>query len=540
MGTSGGRRQPSRYQSLRWPCCCCLLLLLLSSGGCLRASAAGPIKTVVVMVMENRSFDHMLGWMKRLNPAINGVDGSEWNPVSASDAASDRVYFRDGAHFVDPDPGHSFQAIREQIFGSNDTSADPAPMNGFVQQARSMSDNMTESVMNGFPPEMVAVYRALVEEFAVFDRWFASVPTSTQPNRLFVHSGTSHGATSNVASKLAIGYPQRTIFENIDDADLSFGIYYQNVPATLFYRNLRKLKFISKFHSYEQKFKKHSGEGSLPNYVVIEQRYMDKKDKPATDDHPSHDVYQGQLFVKEVYETLRSSPQWNETLFIITYDEHGGFFDHVPTPVKGVPSPDGIVGPEPFFFTFDHLGVRVPTIMVSPWIEKGTVVHGPNGIPTPTSEYEHSSIPATVKKIFDLPSYLTKRDEWAGTFEGIVLSRTEPRTDCPVELPSPVRIRQTEANEEAPLSEFQQELMQLASVLNGDHLLTGFQEKVLKHMNVKQGIAYADSAVKRFFEAGLAAKKMGVDNEQIVQMRPSLTSRSSSSSVHHRLGPHHP
>ncbi|THU68923.1 hypothetical protein C4D60_Mb08t08960 [Musa balbisiana] len=535
MGTSGGRRQPSRRQSLRSSCCCCcLLLLLLSSGGCLRASAAGPIKTVVVMVMENRSFDHMLGWMKRLNPAINGVDGSEWNPVSASDAASDRVYFRDGAHFVDPDPGHSFQAIREQIFGSNDTSADPAPMNGFVQQARSMSDNMTESVMNGFPPEMVAVYRALVEEFAVFDRWFASVPTSTQPNRLFVHSGTSHGATSNVASKLAIGYPQRTIFENIDDADLSFGIYYQNVPATLFYRNLRKLKFISKFHSYEQKFKKHAGEGSLPNYVVIEQRYMDKKDKPATDDHPSHDVYQGQLFVKEVYETLRSSPQWNETLFIITYDEHGGFFDHVPTPVRGVPSPDGIVGPEPFFFTFDRLGVRVPTIMVSPWIEKGTVVHGPNGIPTPTSEYEHSSIPATVKKIFDLPSYLTKRDEWAGSFEGIVLSRTEPRTDCPVELPSPVRIRQTEANEEAPLSEFQQELMQLASVLNGDHLLTSFQEKVLKHMNVKEGIAYAESAVKRFFEAGLTAKKMGVDDEQIVQMRPSLTSRSSSSSVHHR------
>lgn len=103
-----------------------------------------------------------------------------------------------------------------------------------------------------------------------------------------------------------------------------------------------------------------------------------------------------------------------------------------------------------------------------------------------------------------------------------------------VELPSPVRIRQTEANEEAPLSEFQQELMQLASVLNGDHLLTSFQEKVLKHMNVKEGIAYAESAVKRFFEAGLTAKKMGVDDEQIVQMRPSLTSRSSSSSVHHR------
>lgn len=508
------------------------LLLLLLSGGAPPASAAGPIKTVVVLVMENRSFDHMLGWMKRLNPEINGVTGSEWNPVSTSDPASPRVYFRDGAHFVDPDPGHSFQAIREQIFGSNDTSAAPPPMNGFVQQARCMSANMTESVMNGFVPELVPVYKALVEEFAVFDRWFASVPASTQPNRFYVHSATSHGATSNIASMLAKGYPQRTIFENIDDAGLSFGIYYQSIPTTLFYRNLRKLKYLTKFHSYDSTFKDQASKGSLPNYVVIEQQYLDSKSKPANDDHPSHDVYQGQMFVKEVYESLRSSPQWNQTLLIITYDEHGGFFDHVPTPVSGVPSPDGIVGPDPFDFTFDRLGVRVPTILVSPWIEKGTVIHGPNGVPSPTSEYEHSSIPATVKKIFDLPSpYLTKRDAWAGSFEGIVLSRTEPRTDCPEQLPTPVKIRNSEANEDAMLSEFQQELMQLASVLNGDHLLTSFEERILKHMNVREGIPYMENAVKRFFEAGMSAKKMGVDEEQIVKMRPSLTTRSSSSAA---------
>ncbi|KAG6480776.1 non-specific phospholipase C2-like [Zingiber officinale] len=513
----GDRFRPSSFQSPLL-----LILLLLAGGG--GGAASGPIKTIVVLVMENRSFDHMLGWMKRLNPEINGVTGQEWNPISASDPASGRVYFRDGAHYVDPDPGHSFQAIREQIFGSNDSSADPAPMNGFVQQARSMSDNMTESVMNGFRPEMVVVYQTLVQEFAVCDRWFASMPASTQPNRLYVHSGTSHGLIGNDQRSLALGMPQRTIFENIEDAGLSFGIYYQNVPAVLFYRNLRKLKYISKFHSYEKSFKDRARKGNLENYVVIEQRYMDSKDNPATDDHPSHDVYQGQMFIKEVYETLRASPQWNETLLIITYDEHGGFFDHVPTPVRGVPSPDDIVGPDPFFFKFDRLGVRVPAIMVSPWIKKGTVVHGPSG-PTSTSEYEHSSIPATVKKIFDLPSpFLTKRDAWAGTFEGIVQTRTKPRTDCPAQLPTPVRIRRTEANEDAKLSEFQQELMQLASVLNGDHLLINFRDK-LKNMNVREGIAYMDTAVNRFFEAGMSAKKMGVDDEQIVQMRPSLTSR---------------
>lgn len=119
-------------------------------------------------------------------------------------------------------------------------------------------------------------------------------------------------------------------------------------------------------------FKRHCKEGKLPNYVVVEQRYFDLKILPGNDDHPSHDVHQGQKFVKEVYEALRSSPQWNEMLFIITYDEHGGFYDHVPTPVAGVPSPDGILGPEPYNFRFHRLGVRVPTIFISPWIEKGT------------------------------------------------------------------------------------------------------------------------------------------------------------------------
>ncbi|KAL4302441.1 hypothetical protein GQ457_10G007070 [Hibiscus cannabinus] len=231
------------------------------------------------------------------------------------------------------------------------------------------------------------------------------------------------------------------------------------------------------------------------------------------------------MLVKEVYETLRSSPQWNQTLLIITYDEHGGFFDHVATPVSGVPSPDGIVGPDPFFFKFDRLGVRVPTIMVSPWIDKATVVHGGNGKPYPTSEFEHSSIPATVKKLFNLSApFLTKRDEWASTFESILQTRTEPRTDCPERLPTPARIREGEAKEEAKLSEFQEEL---AAVLKGDHILTSYPEKIGKEMKVKEGKEYIEDAVKRFFEAGRFAMKMGVDADQILQMKPSLTTPSS-------------
>jgi phospholipase C len=150
-----------------------LLLLHLHSG----THAASPIKTVVVLVMENRSFDHMLGWMKKINPEINGVDGSEWNALSVTDPTSKRFFFDDQSHYVDPDPGHSFQAIREQIFGSDKTSANPAPMNGFAQQAYSMDNTtkMSHSVMNGFQPDKVAVFKALVSEFAVFDRLIIKV-----------------------------------------------------------------------------------------------------------------------------------------------------------------------------------------------------------------------------------------------------------------------------------------------------------------------------------------------------------------------------
>ncbi|KAJ0970806.1 hypothetical protein J5N97_018765 [Dioscorea zingiberensis] len=463
------------------------------------------IKTIVVLVQENRSFDHMLGWMKTLNPEINGVTGSESNPISTSDLSSPLVSFSGGSQYVDPDPGHSIQAIYEQIYGvpfsagqTPITPSTPPLMNGFAQQAEEEKPGMSATVMSGFDPDAVPVYKELVMDFAVCDRWFASMPASTQPNRLFVHSATSHGATSNDTKKLIEGFPQKTIFDSLHDEGFSFGIYFQYPPATLFYRNLRHLKYIGNFHPFDLDFKRHCKEGKLPNYVVVEQRYFDLKILPGNDDHPSHDVSEGQKFVKEVYEALRSSPQWNEILFVITYDEHGGFYDHVPTPV-GVPSPDDIVGPEPFFFKFDRLGVRVPTILISPWIERGTVLHGPSG-PYPNSEFEHSSIPATVKKLFNLKSFLTKRDAWAGTFE-TVLTSTTPRTDCPVTLPEPEKMRKTEAAEEAKLSDFQKEMVQLSATLNGDHKKDIYPDKLVENMTVAQGAQYMVDALKVFFNA---------------------------------------
>ncbi|XP_078182490.1 non-specific phospholipase C3-like [Carex rostrata] len=484
---------------------------------------ANNIKTVVVLVQENRSFDHMLGWMQALNQEIDGVMGNNEysNPLSTSDQSSKKIYFGNNSAYVDPDPGHSIQAIYEQVYGvkyvDGQTPITPPgiavpPMNGFAQQAESEKPGTPEAVMNGFKPDAVPVYKELVKEFAICDKWFASIPTSTQPNRQYVHSATSHGLTSNNTDMLKKGMPQKTIFESLEEEGHTFGIYFQSVPSTFFYRNLRKLKYVDNFHPFDLSFKEHCKKGKLPNYVVIEQRFWDLHVVAANDDHPSHDVSVGQNFVREVYEVLRSSPQWEQMLFIITYDEHGGFYDHVPTPVVGVPSPDGLVGNN-FNFQFDRLGVRVPTFFISPWVEPGTVLHRPSG-PEETSQFEHSSIPATVKKIFNLKNFLTKRDAWAGTFESI-LSRTSPRTDCPETLPEAKKLRERGANDDALISEFQSELVQLAAVLNGDHAKESYPDKLVQGMTVADAAQYTNDACQKFREECDRCIQAGMDESHI-------------------------
>ncbi|TKY68765.1 Non-specific phospholipase C3 [Spatholobus suberectus] len=448
-----------------------------------------PIKTIVVLVQENRSFDHVLGWMKSLNPEIDGVTGSEWNPVSTSDPNSNRVYFSDQSGFVEPDPGHTVEDVYEQVFGEPWSESSAAKrlsprMEGFAQNAAKQKKGSTaETVMSGFKPDLLPVYRELIKEFVVCDRWFASVPGPTQPNRLYVHSATSYGLTTQDTEKLVGGLPQKTIFDSLDENGFSFGIYYQYPPSTLFFRNLRKLKYTDNFHSFDLKFKMHCEEGKLPNYV-------------------------------ELYEALRASPQWNEILFVITYDEHGGFYDHVPTPVVGVPSPDDIAGPEPMKFQFDRLGARVPTIIISPWIEAGKVLHEPSG-PFPTSQFEHSSIPATVKKIFNLPQFLTKRDEWAGTLEDL-LSLSNPRIDCPVKLPDPVKLREVAAKEQAELSDFQEDLIYMAATLNGDHNKSIYPNKLTENLTVSEAVKYCGDAFETFLNECEKARQSRIDGSEIV------------------------
>uniref|UniRef100_A0A0E0JD10 Uncharacterized protein n=1 Tax=Oryza punctata TaxID=4537 RepID=A0A0E0JD10_ORYPU len=520
-----------------------LLLLLLVAVATQAASNSkrSPIKNVVVLALENRSFDHMLGWMRRLlGLPIDGLTGAECNPAP-SPADSLRCVSPDADLVVPDDPAHAFEDVLEQLLGfrpgpnANATALAgvDADMSGFVRSAVSVSALLTDAVMRGFTPSRLPAFSALASSFAVFDRWFSSIPGPTQPNRLFLYSATSHGAVAHDKWNLLRGYPQRTIFDSLAADGLDYRVYFKTIPTTLFYRRLRTIANAGArgtFRRYDAAFRDHARRGLLPALSVIEPRYFDltATGTPADDDHPAHDVANGQRLVKEVYEALRAGPQWNQTLLIITYDEHGGFYDHVPPPNVGVPSPDGIRGPLPFFFRFDRLGVRVPTIMVSPWIRKGTVVGRPPGGPTATSEYEHSSIPATIKKIFNLSSdFLTRRDAWAGTFEHVFTDLEEPRTDCPETLPEvPPSSSSAKKEDGGWLSDFQRELVQLAAFLNGDYMLSSFaheQEDISSSMTVKQADAYVTRAVKSFLEASKRAKRLGANHSAIVTMRPSLT-----------------
>ncbi|KAJ1339718.1 hypothetical protein BSLG_005624 [Batrachochytrium salamandrivorans] len=200
-----------------------------------------------------------------------------------------------------------------------------------------------------------------------------SVPGPTYPNRHFFHCATTAGYTANNGAFL--GVPCRTIYENMADHGNSYKFYSPQLKSTPLLA------------------------GSLPQYSFIDPDWL------KNDNHPPNNLHAGEQYVKDIYEAIRAGPQWQNTVFVLTYDENGGFYDHVAPPTC-VPRPDNInpdsnVGD----FQFDRLGPRVPTIIISPYVSKGAVYHSDD-----TSRFfEHSSIPAT-QKLFNLPNFLTPRD----------------------------------------------------------------------------------------------------------------------------------
>lgn len=289
---------------------------------------SGKITHVVVVMLENHAFDNILG----LLPGVNGVDPkkdcNEYN--GASYCSTDR-----GA-WVDPDPDHSVPATAWQIYGegkltpSNEHVPSASTMEGFVSNyASTLNKNKTQGVtiMDSLSPVHVPVISALAQNFATFDAYHASVPGPTFPNRLFALSGTSYGYGDNDDIQTVLGWPQRSIFgalsatPNLADP---WRVYFSDVPSALLLDDARNLTDLSRYRLVES-WAADCAKGDIASFSWVEPGFIDIPGFPATDQHPAHDVLDGERFLKSIYEPLRASPVWNSTLLLVTYDEHGGF-----------------------------------------------------------------------------------------------------------------------------------------------------------------------------------------------------------------------
>jgi len=257
---------------------------------------------------------------------------------------------------------------------------------------------------------------ALAKGFAVCDRWFSSVPTQTFPNRAFASAGTSLGYLKD-HSGMVFNCP--SIFGRLSDANLDWAIYgYNGRPLTRTDFPDTKIAETTHFGTFSD-FKNRAAAGTLPPYTFLEPEWGAR----GNSQHPNYDVSLGEQLMLDTYRALRDSPQWNQTLLLITYDEHGGNYDHVAPPSGAVPPDDHIGEFESFDFT--RFGVRIPALLISPWIPEGTVFRATQGT------IDHTSVLKTIEDRWGVPP-LTRRDAAAPSLAG-VLSLGAPRIGDPLE-----------------------------------------------------------------------------------------------------------
>ncbi|HUZ21251.1 MAG TPA: alkaline phosphatase family protein [Acidimicrobiales bacterium] len=399
----------------------------------------GAIEHVVVLILENRSFDHVLGYLYadhgNVSPAgqpFEGLTGKETNPDASGvpmpvfpiTPATPNAYFMPGA-----DPGEGYAATNAQLFGSNRPPTPPISTNqGFVENFAStlaweagnpsypvVPGTVAGDIMGMFTPATLPVISGLARGYAVCDHWFASAPTETMPNRAFACAATSQGHMDDKTKT----FTSPSIFGLLSGHGLDWSIYgYDADPLT-------RLNFPDTTNAAESHFGtfpdfQHAcATGTLPAYTFLEPSWS----SAGNSEHPNYDVALGEQLIHDVYYALRNGPGWDQTLFVLTYDEHGGCYDHVPTPTGAAP-PDGSVGE--FGFDFRRFGVRVPAVLVSPLIAPGTVFRVPAG----TTPIDHTSILKTVERRWGLPA-LTARDAAAPDL-GAALTLPTARTDDPL------------------------------------------------------------------------------------------------------------
>lgn len=413
------------------------------------------IDHVFVLMLENRSFDHML--------AFSGIPGIETTTSLGSNSFDGSTYTV-GPPGAPPkmatDPGHEFADVFEQLCGHGAVhtpwTAFPSHLKNddFVSNyATSRSEdapgNPTPAprsawgdVMKCFDTKrQLPVLHQLASEFAVCDHWFSSVPGPTWPNRLFLHGASSAGWADSPTPQQIIDWIKKTtrfvfpsgasIFDRLTAAGLSWRIYADEDGPALggvpMVAALDGIEYQTNTFAFSQ-FEADLAGPYKYAYTFIEPNYGDSVSGSfagGSSQHPTDGVARGEALIKATYDAIRRSAVWNRSVLFVLYDEHGGFYDSVhPRPAlppgDGSPNDPAINGGG---FLFDHFGVRVPAVIISPLISKPRV---------DSTKYDHTSVLATIERLFGLAP-MTNRDRYANDVRHL-LSASTPRTDCPLTL----------------------------------------------------------------------------------------------------------
>jgi phospholipase C len=386
------------------------------------------IDHIVVLMLENRSFDHMLGYLA-LDGGIADIDGltgeeSNLNPVTGNPVQVSplrRTLFQFSPH-------HEHSEVMKQV---ND-----GRMDGFLANFLERFPEVDPRFGMGFyDRRSMQAFDFLARRYTVCDRWFCSHPGPTMPNRLCTLTGRTPMLENLSPSDPQIGYLMLTsIFESLDAAGETWAYYESDVGYLRLFRRYRlddrnvlpirepaDAAGQADFAEHETFLGRVRSGARLPSVTFIDPDYTEIPPvSTANDDHPPADVKNGQQLVREVYNALQASPHWAKTVLVVTYDEHGGFFDHVPPPGSGASTHEGAIArvhPDGPAF----LGVRVPTLVISPWAPRG-VNHG---------VFDHTSIAKTIFMRFrngEVPESYGARTRDA-THLGTVLTNAEPRVD---------------------------------------------------------------------------------------------------------------
>ena len=399
-----------------------------------RKDLMASINHVFVLMLENRSFDHLFGLSgltgtdarTGTHTAVEGLTGDESNTFQG------RVYpVQRGADWAMPvDPGHEFPNVLDQLCGPGIPYLAPYPAinrSGFVDSYnQSGGGAQPGEVMKCFDTQrQLPVLFALAQEYAICDHWFSSMPGPTWPNRMFVHAASSGGldhspSTSDILlweTLDGFSFSKGTIFASLKARGIPYHLYSgDEFPMVAALKGIE----LADVHRIDDLVADLGAKRPFPyDYVFIEPSYNVLQDyRNSTSMHPLADIRDGENLVKKIYEALRASDAWSSSLFIITWDEHGGFFDHV-SPPPATPPGDTSPGSKynQYHFTFAQYGVRVPALVVSPFIPKGTIDH---------RVYDHSSVLTTLGAIFGTNS-LTTRDARASSLLPL-LSLGAPRS----------------------------------------------------------------------------------------------------------------